>query len=1094
MQYLGFSGFLVTVEGLREQRGTATRSLLFSLVLLISNSAAIADATLVRFPSSSRNAIAFVAHGDLWTAPPAGGRAARLVHGAGSIVTARLSPNGRWIAYTERARGGQDVYVVATSGGAPHRLTFDARAEAEANLVTAWTPDSRDIVFLSNRGAWAFEVLRAYSVPATGGAIRALPLDVAGSMSFSPDGGSVAYTRTFNDLDSRKRNTGGQAEDVFTYDLAARRLTRITDWKGTDTDPMWFRRRIYFVSDRSAGFRANIWCYDLDTRVSHEVTHFVDYDVDVPTLGGDRILFQQGGKVWALKLPNEQLRELAVEFPDDGERTASRMVSVGVQVRAKDVTGAVDYALTPDGISAVMAAHGDLFSVALPGGSARDLTMSPGVDEDHPAVSPDGRSVAYVTEAEGAQQIALRPLAGGPEKMLTHFKSGVFYSPLFSTDGDWLAIADAEHDLWLLSLRGGQPKRIAFDPNAEIRDAAFSSDGHWLAYSTLRSTGLTALHLYDLRGCRDAVVSGELEADRLPTFAPNSAVLYFVSKRNELPFTTDRGDEATLSSLNSDGVYAVTLGASVDDLMARAVRLRVTPGRIVSLQARGADLLYEARPPALVGGEMSGQSPALHALDITTGRDRVLLSDMDREVVSADGTLALFQRHGEWRVIDLPPGGVENVVSLEDLRLQIDPHSEWREMFEHAWRLDRDLFFSRVMNGTDWNAVHDAYVKLLPELGSREDFLYLLRQLQGELATSHAFIGGLDADDPSPPIHTPRLGVDLQLELSTGRYRLAHIYAGDPTRDRFRSPLTTPTLEAQLSPARDGDYVLAVDGRELRAPADIDALLYGHQGDVELSISASAKGVRRTIQVTPVADDFDLHQYEWVETNRRKVSDLSGGRIGYIFVSDFEELGAEDLLRQLQGQISKDGLVIDIRWNRGGHTSQAVLDLLRRVRAGAFVNREGGVEPLPLFTVPRSMAVMINSVTSSDGDQFAYFFKQSGLGPLVGERTWGGVQGIKGPWPLMDGARITIPKDSLASTDSQWLIENAGVSPDIPVSRDPDEVDTGRDSQLQAAVQAVLAQMQHRRATLSAPSPLPAYPAQGNVPGASFESSIESRH
>lgn len=1062
-------------------------AILSPLVMGVCAGPVSAAPVLARSPSASATAIAFVARGDLWIAARDGGPARRLVRSAGHVVAERFSPDGRWIAYTERAHGGQDVYAIPAAGGVPRRLTFDALPQSEDNLAVAWTPDSRRIVFLSDRTAWADKVSQAFSVPVEGGEIRAMPLDQSGLLSFSADGRSIAYTRTFTGFASRKRYTGGRAEDIYTYDLTQHHLTRVTDWKGTDTAPLWWGRRIYFLSDRGPGFRMNLWCYDLDAHTFHPVTRFADYDVDWPALGPDRIVFQRGGKLWAVDLPGERLHEITVEVPDDGARTAPRILDVSREARRSDVTGTVDYALSPDGTLAILAAHGDLFSVELPTGVARNLTATPAVDEDHPALSPDGRTLAYITEADGAQQVAVRPLQGGPARQLTHFASAVLYTPLFCPDGRWLAVASAEHELWLLDLQGGAPRRVNLDPAAEIRDAAFSGDGRWLAYSTVRATGLSALHVHGVLSGEDRMVSSALESDRLPAFAPDGHALYFVSTRHELPFTTDRGDEASLSTLESDGLYAVPFdGARLDGLMSRAIALPVPPGRIVSLEAHGADLIYETRPPALINGELPGTVAALHALSMPSGMDRVLVSDLDLHVLSADARHVLWVRNRAWRLVDLVSGR-DQAITLPGLALTEDPRAQWQEMLEHAWRLDRDLFFSRAMNGSRWDEVHEAYARLLPGLGSRDDFLYVLSQLQGELATSHAFIGGLDADDASPPVRTPRLGADLALDTARGRYRITRIYAGDPTRARFRSPLNAPSLGGSPAPAQAGEYLLAINGRELKAPADPDSLLLGVSGDVELTLAPRPESLRRTLKVTPVADDRDLRQYAWVEANRERVERLSAGRVGYLFLSDFEAAGSEDLFRQLQGQLDKDGLVIDVRWNQGGFTSQAVLNLLKRVRASGFVNREGAVTPLPLLAAPRAMAAVVNAQTASDGDQFAYFFRAFGLGPIVGERTWGGVQGIKGPWPLMDGTRITIPKDSLASPDGHWLIENAGVEPDIPVAREPDEQVRGSDRQLEAAVQAVLQQLKdHPPAPLRAPAPLPAYPPAGDVPGARF--------
>jgi tricorn protease len=1054
---------------------------------------------MMRYPTTSARELAFVAHGDLWKAPRNGGRALRLVHSAGHALAARFSPDGRWIAYTERVAGVQDVYVVPAAGGSPRRLTFDARRKGDANVVAAWTPDSQRVVFLSDRAAWAYKVLQAFSIPLDGGLPERLPLEQSGFLSFAPDANMIAYTRTFTNFDARKRYTGGQAQDIFTYDLATRQLTRITDWKGTDTFPMWSGRRIYFLSDRGSNFRANLWCYDLDSHATRPVTRFGDYDVDWPSLGGDRITFQQGGRLWALELPGERLHEIIVDVPDDGARTAPRNLAVGRDARATDATGAVDYALSPHGEWILLAAHGDVFRMGLAHGDVRDLTATSAVDEDHPAASPDGRWIAYVTEDEHAQQLAVRSVDGGAERMLTHFATGVLYTPVFSPDGRWLALSDAEHELWLQPFAGDAARLIVRDPVAEIRDAAFSPDGRWLAFSTTRPTGLRALHLYDLKLGRDIPISSPLESDRLPGFSPDSNTLYFVSQRHELPFTSDRGDDASVSTLKSDGVYATSLRVEsaadqeaalqleLPGLMSRAVALPVTPARIVSLDARGSSVIYETRPPSLIGGELPGEASALHVLDVPSGHDRMLLANLDGHVVSADGLHILYQRDGMWSVAHLDESGADTPIHVGGLELKVDPRAEWREMFEHAWRLDRDLFFSKIMNGTDWAHVHAAYIALLPRLGSRDDALYLLTQLQGELATSHAFIVGQDADDRTAPVRTARLGADLERDPESGRYRFSHVYQGDPTRERFRSPLNNPKTDGSGVKIERGQYLLAINGRDLRAPVDPDSLLAGLTEELTLTLAPSPDGPLREVQVRPLMSELNVRQYDWVESNRRRVSDLSDGRIGYVFMSDFEADGSEDLIRQLQGQLDKDGLVLDVRWNQGGFTSQAVLNLLRRRRAGGFINREGAIEPLPLFTAPPTMAAIANAQSASDGDQFPYFFRAFGLGPVVGQRTWGGVQGLKGLWPLMDGTGITIPKDSLATSDGRWLIENEGVTPDIEVDPEPDEAVTGRDRLLETAVADVLQRLDaNPPSPPRVPAPLPAYPPAGSVPGANF--------
>ncbi len=1074
--------------------------LLICIILASSASAGVKQRlmTLARYPTPSASQLAFVAHGQLWLTPLAGGTAQRLTDDSGDVSTPLFSPDGRSIAFTWRRGGLRDVYVIAAKSGEPRRLTYEATPRSDDAVVVSWTPDSRRVVFLSHRSAPVAKLIRAFSVPIGGGMIEPLSLDRAGPLSFAPDGRRIAYNRDFRNLELRKRYVGGQAQDLYTYDFGSHELERLTDWKGTDTFPMWAAGKIYFVSDRGAGFRANIWRYDLDTHAVSQITHFQNYDVDWPSLGPSAITFQQGGRLWAIDLPSERLRQINVGVPDDGARTSPRLAAVGATARVVDALGGVDYALSPHGDTLLLSARGDLFSVPAKG-EGRDLTNTPGVDEDHPAWSPDGQTIAYQTDADGEQQIAVRSIAGGAARLLTHSRAGYFYTPQWSQGGDALTVADANHGLWLLKLDGAAPQLLARDPYAEIRDAAFSPDGRWIAYSVQRPTGVRAIHLRELSTGRDTAVSSPMESDRNPVFTSDSR-LAFISQRNEQPFVSDRDDESLISTLNSDGLYAAALSSATsgaastgqprpidpNGLMDRAVALPVTPTVITSLAVRNSQLFYATEPPQLIDGDLAGERSALHALDLATLKDRVVVEGLGTNTISADGTTVAFRRGGAWWIARTDPvgasAGAAVKVDLSRLHANVDPHREWAEMFENAWRLDRDVFFSKAMNGDDWRSVHDAYVKLVPSLGSGDDFLWLLGQMQGEIASSHTFMGsGPEGGVPAEP--TPRLAADYALDAATGRYRFAHIYRGDQTRTELKAP-----LGGAASGIAEGDYLLAINRRDLKAPDTPEKLLAGAKGTVTATVASSPTATRREVKVDPADDETSLRQLDWVNRNRVKVDGMSGGRVGYVFLQDFDAAGSRDFVRQFYPQRDKQGLVIDVRWNLGGFTSQAVLDVLQRQLAGVFVNREGAVSPLPGVTAPRAMVTVMNYASASDGDQFPYFFRKSGLGPLVGERTWGGVQGINQPWRLANGDFILIPKDSLASPDGRWVIENEGVTPDIPVTATPDEALTGRDVQLELATQTVLKAIAlHPPRALRAPPALPAYPVAGEVPAASFQ-------
>jgi tricorn protease len=597
-----------------------------------------------------------------------------------------------------------------------------------------------------------------------------------------------------------------------------------------------------------------------------------------------------------------------------------------------------------------------------------------------------------------------------------------------------------------------------------------------------------------------------MESDRLPCFSADGRVLFFVSKRHEQPMVSDRDEETIIATVDSDGIYAATLdpgdpsplaphpsspppsGFHPDPagLMARAVALPITPSVIASLEMRGSRLFYETRPLQLIDGDLPGQEGQLHAVDLPAGNDRVVARSVDNHSLSARGDTVAVRHDGTWHLLRTgSQPDPEVALDVSSLRVTADPRLEWAEMVRNAWRLDRDVFFSRVTNGTDWSAVWTAYARLLPHLGSEDDVRFLLEQIQGELASSHTFLVPAHSADPRPPVRAGFLGVDYAFDPLSGRYRFKRILAGDNSRDAFRSPLTAPGLGLG-----EGDLLLAVNGRELRAPDNPDAALLGATGPVTLAVATSDHGVRRTVRVVPIADEEALRRFDRIVRSRALVDRLSNGRVGYVALSDFVGEGWGEFVRQFYPQANKQALIVDVRWNSGGFTSQAVLSVLRRTLAGGFVNRERAVSPLPVVVPPRDMVTLLNWGTGSDGDQFAYYFRTDGLGPLVGTRSWGGVQGINRPWSLMDGTGLLIPKDSLADASGHWIIENMGVAPDVEVDDRPDEAVTGQDVQLETAVKVALDRLEaHPPQMPIAPTALPAYPPAGIVPGASFAGS-----
>jgi len=1033
---------------------------------------------------------------------------------------------------------GESARRLTTLAGAP--LSNGVRRPSSEGLVIAWTPDSRAIVFLSRRLAWN-GLFRPFAIPIAGGMPTPLPVDRSGYLSFGPDGRSFAFTRTFTEFRTWKRYEGGMAEDVEIYDPATRKLQRITDWKGRDGTPMWVGRRIYFVSDRDAERRANIWVYDLDTHQSREVTHFSDYDVDLPSYGGNQISFQEGGRLWTLDVPSERLSAVQVTVPDDGQRTRPRTVKVQALIREQDTGYATEYSLSPNGELAAFSARGDIFIAPVGGGGPRNLTASSNADEDHPAFSPDGRSIAYTTDISGEHQLVVRPLADGPERQLTHFASGFLYMPVWSPDGRWIAVPDGAHRLWLVAVDGASaPRAVADDRNhfmheSNQQDAAFSPDGRWLAYSIARPTRMRELHLYEIASGRDTRLSAPNESDYRPSFSPDGKYLYFVSDRHEISVQSDR--ETNEVQVKSQGVYVAALAADTPPrfqpnagaepspslpatvaslspkpaqlrpdaeaqapaanpaassagpspvridlvgLMQRAVPAPVMPANIVSLEARSAAIFYATQPPDTLAGSLPGETPALHRLDPETGRDDVVIEGVDSHALSADGRRVLYKSGDDWLTTDAgKPQATATKLHLDEMQARVDPRQEWREMFENAWRLERDLFVNPDMNSNNWQALHDAYARLLPQVATRDDLNYLIGELIGELSSSHTYVGGGD-DGQDPTGGKLRfLGADYALDPSSGRYRFAKIFTGDNTREPYRSPLGWPGVDV-----RAGDYLIAVDSHALTAPDTPDALLAGTGATVSLTLATTPDGPRRNVVVTSVKSETALRRLDW-ETHEQAMTDkFSAGRVGYVHLADMQNLGMQEFVRQFYPQLGKEALVIDERWNGGGNTDQMVLERLRRVLSSmqTLRDRQPQTQPDQIQVGPKAM--LINHFAGSDGDVFPYHFRAYGLGPLVGTRPWGGVRGIEWFWPLLDGGYVTIPQISFYDKTSGWIVENHGVEPDVEIEDEPWEVLSGGDVQLKTAVDLLMTKLPAVPAGQPPPTTGSDYPPSGAVPPA----------
>ncbi len=1071
------------------------------------------EQALVRFPTLHGKTIVFEAGGNLWQVGLSGGEATRLTADPGYDEMPRFSPNGQWIAFTGEYAGQTDVYVMPAGGGTVRRLTYKSDVTPHAplrwgpnNMVVTWTPDSQNVVFLSRRDTFNSWFGRLFEVPVTGGLPKALPLPKGGMMTYNTDGTQIAYNRIFRNFRTWKHYYGGLAQDVWTYDFKTKQARRITHWKGTDADPMWYDNTIYYASDEGSNHTMNLWAYSTKTKQFRQVTHFKNYDIDWPSLGNTGIAFADAGKLYVLKLPSEQLVQVPVSVPNDGLRTQPYWYQASQMIRSGEIA--------PNGKLAVFGARGDIFTVPLKYGDTRDITHTSGVREQYPDWSPDGKNIAYVTDATGESEIAIRPADGsGTETLLTNTTGRTYYDPYWSPDGKWLAFSDSSKTLWVMNVKSRKTYKIAQDKWREMKDYDFSPDSDWLAYSQTQPNGMRAIFVYGLGDHKiHQVTSGWFDSFN-PTFSDDGRYLYFVSARKQHP--TFSSSEFNVADLEPDGIYVATLQSNTPSpfrpreqaatgaakksektgksskkpvavhidfkgLAERAMPLPIPAANIGQMDESNGIVFYTTQPNPVLGDNLSGEQPALMAYDISERKGEELVAGASAFTISSDGKSLLYTAKKNWyiRPADYSTGEGDKL-DLSNMKMEIHPRAEWNEMYWQAWRLEHNFFVNPDMNGKNWDAIGKRYAALLPLVTCREDLNYLIGEMIGSLQNSHTYVGGGATPHAPKYVATGNLGADFALDPKSGRYYLSRIYHGDNTLQGYTAPLAQPGMKVA-----QGDYVLAINGRELKAPTNPYKDLVNTLGEaVTLRLANNPEGRNAwTIRVKPIGNPLPLWLHAWIKQNREKVNKLSDGKIGYIYLSDMEELGMDQFIRQYYPQLLKQGLIIDDRYNGGGFIDPIVLERLRRILVALDTTRERGPEPANAIAIGYK-AVLVNHYSASDGDIFPWKFKQYGLGPVIGERTWGGVRGIRGYWPLMDGGYITIPEFSMYNPKSQWIVENIGVEPDIKVDDLPGDVMAGKDAQLDTAVKVLMEKIKAHPIHLPEPPPwLPAYPPQPAYP------------
>jgi tricorn protease len=1102
---------------------------LAALALLAASPAlALEDARLLRFPDVNGDTVVFSHGGDLWSVSTAGGAARRLTSGEGLELFPRFSPDGRWIAFTGQYDGSWDVYVMPAAGGPPRRLTwYPARENSDRmgpdNVVLGWTPDGR-ILFRSQRSPENDPFVgEPWAVRPEGGPVERYPIAEAGHVSFSPDGKRAAITRIFRDFRMWKRYQGGMAQDVWIYDLATHAIEPITDWRGTDTQPMWVGDAIYYLSDRE-GWKVNLWRYDVATRAHTRVTSFQEFDCKWAHAGAGRIALENGGFIYLVDPKDGIARKLRVDLPDDERAARPRWAKVdGLVTTAR---------LGPDGKRAVLTARGDVFTVPAENGDVRDLTRTPGAREREAVWSPDGKWIAYFSDATGEEELYVVAQDGRSAPVqLTSGPPTWHFPPVWSPDSTRIAWADRGLRLWWVALADRKPIQVTKAPLREITHYAWSPGGRWLAYGTETPARTEALFLHDTEGKRTTQITADGFDSGEPVFDPGGRYLYLLSSRDVAPtlgrleasFTVNRMTRPHVITLRAElpspfaprsdevrergpesksgsGAPSKTREPERIDLEGieqRIVPFPVQPGNYETLRVGRGKAYWRSLPTAELTDDEEPPKASLRMFDLEGRKETELMAGVGEFDLSADGGRVLYRLDKAWAIVEPKEGlkPTDGVLKLDGLRMWVDPRAEWAQIYGETWRLFRDFFYLSDMGKVDWPAMRQRYAPLLASVTNRHDLTYVLGELVGELGTGHTYVGGGELPKPERlPVGT--LGADLALDRAAGRWRIARILEGQSWVPTRTSPLTVPGVA--VAP---GDYLLAIDGVDLGAADEPYRLLAGTAGrTVRLLVNArpTAQGARE-VAVQPLADERDLRYADWVERNRQAVEKATGGKVGYVHIPDMGANGLTEFVRQFYAQSHKEGLVVDVRFNGGGFVSQMILERLRRRVMGMSNQRDEGPTTYPDAAVSGPMVALANQYSASDGDIFPAFFKAYGLGPVIGKRTWGGVVGIRGGefFKTVDGGYTYVAEFGMYDLERRWIVENEGVAPDIDVDLLPADRAAGRDPQLDRAVAEVLKRIESQRPirpappasrdlrSPGAPQPIPAKaPPQAAAPGA----------
>ncbi|HEX7154286.1 MAG TPA: PDZ domain-containing protein [Thermoanaerobaculia bacterium] len=1043
---------------------------------------------LLRQPDIHGDKIAFVYAGDIWIAGAAGGDARRLTSGEGTEYFPKFSPDGRQLAFTGEYSGSRQVFVIDVEGGTPRQLTFyndvgplPPRGGID-NRILDWTPDGKHILFLPHRVPWSDRMARPYVVPAAGGMETPLAIPEGGGGMYSPDGTKLVYTPIEREFRTWKRYRGGRAQDVWIYDLVNNRSEQLTTDPYTDNQPMWIGDTIFFTSDREAG-RLNLFAYDLKTKQTRKVTNHADYDVLWPSADRTQVVYEQGGYLWRFDAASGKNERIPVRVFGDFKNTLPYF---------ENVRGNIERVMiSPTGQRALFVARGEVFTAPAKQGEIRNHTATPGVRERDASWSPDGRWIAYLSDASGDYEVYVRPADGaGDARQLTRNSKSWRFAPVWSPDSKSLAYSDKDHQLSVNDVASGNVRTVDSDKYGDITHYRWSPDSRWIAYTKQNEARFNQIWVWNAGDGKTHRLTSGMTDDTEPVFDPKGRYLYFTSNRDynltfsgyEFNYLYTDPTRVYVGMLSADGpalflpqsdeekAAAPAPPAAADAAAEKTTtpatpknaplvvkidpagfesRVRAIPhgsGQYFNLQAVNNGILYLSGPAARRALKMYNIDDRKEETIVESARDYELSANLEKILVVSGP---------DYSIVSAKPGQkvADGVIKLDGMQMKIDPRAEWAQEFTDGWRIFRDWFYDPAMHGLDWNAIREKYGQLVPFIAHRSDLDYILGEVAGELNAGHAYVAtssGWQVDR----VENGLLGAEIVAD--SGVFKIQHIFPGENWNESTRSPLTEPGVKV-----KEGEYILAVDGATTRGVDNFYRLLENKAGRVVTLLvnSRPETAGAREEKVRPIRKETNLRYLDWVQQRRAYVEKASNGRIGYIHLPNTANEGNQELFRGFYPQVDKEALIIDDRYNGGGFIPDRMIELLDRPVLNYWARRTVEPTATPAYAHSGPKAMLINGYSSSGGDALPYYFRKRGLGTIIGTRTWGGLIGISGNPGLMDGGSVSAPQFRFFDTEGMWAVEGVGVSPDIEVIDRPELIAAGKDPSLEAAVKLLLDQL-----------------------------------